>query len=116
MSSPPAIENLEFYRGTDWTSTYIFANEDASGNVTPHNLNGQTILAQAWDKNRTYKYADFAVTYTDRPNGEFSLKITDDLTLQFPDIAYYDVVLVSTGGDRETYVKGKINTLMGYSR
>ena len=116
MSSPPAIENLELYRGSDWSSGYIFASEAADGTVTPDNLGGKTILAQAWDKNRTFKYADFAVDYTDRPNGEFVLSLTDDLTLQFPDTAYYDVVLVNANGIREPYVKGKITTLMLYSR
>ncbi len=116
MSSPPAIENLELYRGIDWSSGYIFASEDANGTVTPDNLQGKTIIAQAWDKDRTFKYADFAVDYTDRPNGEFSLSLTDDLTLQFPDTAYYDVVLINANGIRESYVKGEITTLMGYSR
>ena len=116
MSSPPALNNIEVYRGTDYSSGYIFQNEASDGTITPLNLNGATILAQAWDEEREFKYADFAVTYTDRPNGEFSIALSDDLTLHFPDVAYYDVVLVSTGGIRETYVKGKITTLMGYSR
>ena len=116
MSSPPALQNLEIYRGTDYSAGYILSNEASDGTITPLNLNGATILAQVWDEDREYKYADFAVTYIDRPNGEFNLKLSDDLTLHFPDVAFYDVVLVNTGADREPYVKGKITTLMGYSR
>ena len=116
MSSPPALQNLEIYRGTDHSAGYIFSNEAADGTVTPLNLNGATILAQVWDKERKYKYADFEVTYTDRPAGEFFLKLPDTVTLHLPDIAYYDVVLLNTGADREPYVRGVITTLMGYSR
>ena len=116
MSTPPVIHNLEVYKATDWGYSYVFSSEAADGTVTPTNLNGATILAQAWDEERDFKYADFGVTYDDRVNGQFSLALTDDQTAHFPDELYYDVVLIQSGGDRETYIKGKIKTNMGYSR
>ena len=116
MAISPALRNFILQRGSDWSEQYIFKSTQTDGSEVPMDLSGSSVLAQAWDEEREFKYADFAVTYTDRPNGEFSIALSDDLTLHFPDVAYYDVVLVSTGGIRETYVKGKITTLMGYSR
>lgn len=116
MSTPPVIHDLEVYRATDWGFSYVFSSEAADGTVTPTDLGGATILAQAWDEERDFKYADFGVVYNDRTNGKFSLKLTDEQTVHFPDELYYDVVLINTGGDRETYIKGKIKTNMGYSR
>ena len=116
MSTPPVIHDLEIYRATDWGFSYVFSSEAADGTVTPTNLNGASILAQAWDEDRDFKYADFGVTYDNRANGEFSLALTDEQTVHFPDELNSDVVLLESGGNRETYIKGKIKTNMGYSR
>ena len=36
--------------------------------------------------------------------------------MDFPDELYYDVVVTNTTGEKETYVKGKIKVLQGYTR
>ena len=46
-------------------------------------LSGATIAAQVWDKERTGKYADFTIAYTNRTNGEFTMSLSHTQTLQF---------------------------------
>ena len=116
MSSPPALQNLEIYRATDWNQEYLFENEQADGSFTAMDLAGFTIESEAWDEERDYKFADIAVAYTDRPNGKFKLSLTDDQTVNFPDELFYDVVVTNSTGEKETYVKGKIKVLQGYTR
>ena len=80
------------------------------------NLTGFTVAAQVWNKERTGKYADFTVAYTNRTNGEFSLSLTHIETLQFtPDELSYDVLLLNPSGKREYYIEGNIFVSEGYT-
>ena len=86
------------------------------GNDDPVNLTGFTIAAQVWDKERTGKYADFAISYTNRSNGEFKISLTDIQTTQFsPNELAYDVLLVNASDEREYYVEGTIFVSEGYT-
>jgi len=62
------------------------------------NLTGWTAAAQIWDKTRTTKYADFAVTYINRTDGLIKIALTDTQTTSLPDTCYYDVLLTDTTG------------------
>ena len=87
---------------------------DSSDNAV--SLVGYTIAAQVWDKERTGKYADFTVAYTDRSNGEFKISLTDVQTTQFtPNELSYDVLLVNASDEREYYVEGTIFVSEGYT-
>ena len=80
------------------------------------NLTGFTIAAQVWDKERTGKYADFTVNYTNRANGEFELSLTHQQTRLFvPDELSYDVLLLNVAGKREYYLEGNIFVSEGYT-
>jgi len=80
------------------------------------NLTGFTVAAQVWNKERTGKYADFTVAYTNRTNGEFSLSLTHVQTLQFtPNELSYDVLLLNPSGKREYYIEGTIFVSEGYT-
>tara|TARA_R100000278_G_scaffold121791_1_gene106485 strand:- start:1951 stop:2301 length:351 start_codon:yes stop_codon:yes gene_type:complete len=116
MSSPPALQNLEIYRATDWVQEYHLENEQSDGSYTAMDLSGFSIASQAWDEERDYKFADFVVAFVDRANGKFKLSLTDDQTVNFPDELYYDIVVTNGTGEKETYVKGKIKVLQGYTR
>ena len=116
MSSPPALQDFDVYRATDWNQEYLIENEQTDGSYTAMDLAGFSVLSQAWVKDRDFKYADFIVTYTDRPNGKIKLSLTDDQTIHFPDELQYDIVLINSTGERETYVKGTITVYPGYSR
>ena len=96
-------DHTELFRITD-------SNDDAV------NLTGFTVAAQVWNKERTGKYADFTVAYTNRTNGEFSLSLTHVETLQFtPNELSYDVLLLNPSGKREYYIEGTIFVSEGYT-
>lgn len=85
------------------------------GASIPINLTGWTAIAQAWNKERTTKYADFAVAYTNRASGSISISLTDDQTATFPDEVFYDVMLVNPSSLREYYLEGILYVSEGYS-
>ena len=62
------------------------------------------------------RYADFAVTYTDRTAGSVSITLTDVQTATFtPDILRYDVLIIDAGGSKEYYLEGTIYMSEGYT-
>ena len=80
------------------------------------NLTGFTVAAQVWDKERTGKYADFTIAYTNRSNGEFTMSLTHIQTLQFtPNELAYDVLILNAAGKREYYLEGNIFVSEGYT-
>jgi len=80
------------------------------------NLTGFTIAAQVWNKERTGKYADFTIDYTNRTNGEFTMSLTHVQTTQFtPDELVYDVLILNSAGEREYYIQGNIFVSEGYT-
>ena len=86
------------------------------GNDDPVNLTGFTIAAQVWDKERTGKYADFTIAYTNRTNGEFTMSLTHNQTRQFtPNELSYDVLILNVSGQREYYLEGNIFVSQGYT-
>ena len=86
------------------------------GNDQPVNLTGFTIAAQVWDKERTGKYADFTIAYTNRTNGEFTMSLTHNQTRQFtPNELSYDVLILNGSGQREYYLEGNIFVSEGYT-
>ena len=79
-------------------------------------LTGFTIAAQVWDKERTGKYADFTIAYTNRTNGEFTMSLTHNQTRQFtPNELSYDVLILNGAGQREYYLEGNIFVSQGYT-
>jgi len=85
-------------------------------NDDPVDLSGATIAAQVWDKERTGKYADFQIAYTNRTNGEFTISLTSSQTLQFtPNELAYDILILNSAGKREYYLEGNIFVSEGYT-
>ena len=60
MAVNPGTYNFTLQRRSDWNLILQF--KDSSNAAI--NLTGYTVYAQAWDKARTKKYADFTVAYT----------------------------------------------------
>ena len=80
------------------------------------NLTGFTIAAQVWNKERTGKFADFTISYTNRTNGEFTMSLTHIQTSQFTaNELSYDVLILNTVGKREYYLEGNIFVSEGYT-
>ena len=111
MAVSPGIYNISLQRRADYYVTLQF--KDSTGTVI--NLTGWTVAAQVWNKNRTTKYADFAVDYTDRIAGTVSISLTDTQTADFPDEAYYDVLLTDQSDIKEYYLEGVIYVSEGYT-
>lgn len=111
MAVQPGQYNITLQRRADYSITLQF--KDSTG--TAINLTGWTAAAQAWNQARTTKYADFTVTYTDRPTGTIAIALTDEQTASFPNEAYYDVLLTNPGGLKEYYLEGTIYVSEGYT-
>ena len=112
MAISPATYDMTVQRRSDHTE--LFRITDSNDSAV--NLTGFTIAAQVWDKDRTGKYADFTVAYTNRTNGEFSISLTHVQTTQFtPNELSYDVLLLNGSGKREYYIEGTIFVSEGYT-
>lgn len=111
MAIAPGTYNISLQRRADYSITLQFKDS----NNTAIDLTGWTVAAQAWDQGRTTKYADFAVTYTDRATGTVAIALTDEQTTSFPNEAYYDVLLTNTAGLKEFYLEGAIYVSEGYT-
>lgn len=111
MAVSPGTYNIRLQRRADYSVALQF--KDSTG--APINLTSWTAYAQAWNKNRTTKYGDFTVTYTNRANGQVSLALTDTQTASFPDCSYYDVLLENPSGLREYYLEGLLYASEGYT-
>ena len=111
MAIAPGTYNISLQRRADYSITLQF--KDSSN--TAINLTGWTVEAQVWNQGRSTKYADFAVTYTNRATGTVAIALTDTQTTLFPDEAYYDVLLINPSGLKEYYLEGIIYVSEGYT-
>jgi hypothetical protein len=111
MSVQPGQHNISVQRRADYDLSLQF--KDSTGaNI---DLTGWTAYAQVWNAARTVKYADFAITYTNRAAGSISIALTDTQTAAFPDEAYYDVLLEDSSGLRNYYLEGIVYVSEGYT-
>jgi hypothetical protein len=111
MAVRPGKYNILLQRRADYYVQLSFSDS----NDNPVDLTGWTASAQAWDKGRTTKIADFAVAYTDRPGGVIDISLTDTQTSAFSDEHYYDVLLENPSGLKEYYLEGVIYVSEGYT-
>ena len=70
-------------------------------------LVGSTVAAQAWDKARTNKYADFGIAYTSRSDGQVTISLSDTDTTNFLDELYYDVLVTDSTGRKGLLLRGR---------
>jgi hypothetical protein len=111
MAVSPGTYNIRLQRRADYSVALQF--NDSTGAAI--NLTGWTAYAQAWNRDRTTKYADFAITYTSRASGQITISLTDSQTTTFPDECYYDVLLENPSTIREYYLEGTIYVSEGYT-
>ena len=111
MAVSPGTYNFTVQRRADHSVTLQFKDS----NDAAINLTGWTVAAQAWDRTRTTKHADFSVTYTNRSTGTVALSLTDTQTTLFPDEAYYEVLLTDPSDVKEYYLEGVIIVSQGYT-
>lgn len=112
MAIQPATYDFTVQRRADHTIPLLFKDS----NNAAINLTGYTVEAQVWEETRTTKYADFAVTYTDRAAGSVSIALTDTQTATFtPNELKYDLLLINPAGLKEYYLEGIITVSEGYT-
>jgi hypothetical protein len=111
MAISPGQYNFSLQRRADHSITLQF-NDSANAAI---NLTGWTVAAQVWNQDRSTKYADFTVTYTDRVTGTIAIALTDEQTATLPNEVYYDVLLTNPSGLREYYLEGIIYVSEGYT-
>lgn len=111
MSVQPGQYNITVQRRADYDLQLQF--KDSTGAAI--NLTDWTAYAQVWNAGRTTKYADFAVTYVNRANGQIKIALTDTQTTSFPNEANYDVLLENPSGLREYYLEGIVFVSEGYT-
>jgi len=111
MAVTPGTYNISLQRRADYSVTLQF--KDSTGAAI--NLTGWTVAAQAWNQDRTTKYADFTVTYTNRSTGTIAIALTSVQTTTLSNEAYYDVLLTNGSGLKEYYLEGIIYVSEGYT-
>jgi hypothetical protein len=111
MSVQPGQHNITVQRRADYDLQLQFKNSAGVG----IDLTGWTAYAQVWSEGRVTKYADFAVTYTDRATGQIKIALTDTQTATFPNEAFYDVLLQDTAGLLNYYLEGIVYVSEGYT-
>ena len=112
MAVTPGTYNMTVQRRSDHAIQLVFKDSDSNA----INLSGYTVEAQVWEETRTTKYADFAVTYTNRSTGTIDIALTDTQTATFsPNILKYDVLLTNPSGLKEYYLEGNIFMSEGYT-
>lgn len=111
MAIQPGVYNISLQRRADYAITLQF--KDSAGAAI--NLTGWTVEAQVWNTQRTTKYADFAVAYTNRATGTIDVSLTDTQTATFPNEAQYDVLLTNPAGLKEYYLEGIMYVSEGYT-
>tara|TARA_R100000479_G_C6243018_1_gene149526 strand:+ start:38 stop:379 length:342 start_codon:yes stop_codon:yes gene_type:complete len=112
MAITPGTYNMTVQRRSDHNIQLVFKDS----NNAAIDLTGFTVAAQVWEETRTTKYADFAVTYTNRSTGTVDIALTDTQTATFsPNILKYDVLLTNPAGLKEYYLEGTIFMSEGYT-
>ena len=111
MSVQPGTYNITLQRRADYSLLLQFKDSDDA----VIDLTGYTAYAQVWNEGRTKKYADFAIAYTDRSNGQITISLTDTQTATFIDDLLYDVLLEDGSENREYYLEGVIFVSQGYT-
>jgi hypothetical protein len=112
MAVTPGTYNMTIQRRSDHAIQLVFKDSNNSA----INLTGFTIEAQVWEETRTTKYADWAITYTNRSTGTIDMSLTDTQTATFsPSLLKYDVLLTNPSGLKEYYLEGDIFMSEGYT-
>ena len=112
MAIIPGKKNFTVDRRADFPIKLTF--KDSTGSAI--NLTGYTVAAQVYNEDRSTKFADWTVAYTDRANGIVDISLTDTQTATFtPSILFYDVLLTEPGGDKFYYLEGKLFISEGYT-
>ena len=111
MFNTPIKIDLKIQKRSDFKK--ILQAKDFQGNIVDLDL--YTVLSQVWDKDRSNKYADVIITKLNSSEGLFLWELTDNMTANFADTLFYDILFVEGNGDRYYFFEGRIFADEGYS-
>lgn len=111
MAVYPGTYNIKLQRRADYSVTLRFIDSTNAA----INLTGWSVAAQLWNLDRSTKYADFTVTYTNRATGTIAISLTNAQTATLPDKSYYDVLLTNPSNIKEYYLEGTLSASEGYT-
>jgi hypothetical protein len=111
MAIAPGRYDIIVQRRADYEFDAEFTDSDGD----PMNLYGWQVIAQIWNSNRTQKFGDFIVTFTDVALGKVKFKIPYTVTTLLPFECHYDVMLINPSFLREYYIEGVAHVSEGYA-
>ena len=112
MAIIPAHKDFTVVRRSDFDMRLTV--KDNTG--TAINLQGYTVAGEVYNEDRSTKYADWTVAYTDRPNGVVDVSLSDDQTTTFtPNEVFYDFKYTQPNGKENVYIRGTLFMLVGYT-
>ena len=112
MAIIPGTANFKLVRRSDFPIRLTL--KDSTGSAV--NLTGYTIAGEVYNQNRTTKYADWNISYTNRANGIIDADLTDTQTTTFtPNELFYDIKYTQPDGKEFVYVRGTLFIIEGYT-
>ena len=109
---PKTSTDFTVVRRNDFTMRLTVKGGD--GNAL--NLNGYTVAGEVRNEDRSTKYADWQIVYTNRTNGIIDVDLTDAQTTTFtPNFVFYDFKYTQPDGKEFVYLRGKLFMLEGYT-
>tara|TARA_R100000734_G_C3269069_1_gene65512 strand:- start:132 stop:473 length:342 start_codon:yes stop_codon:yes gene_type:complete len=112
MAIIPAQKDFKVVRRSDFDMRLTVKDSTSSA----INLTGYTVTGEVYNKDRSTKYADWTVAYTDRANGIVDVSLSDDQTTTFsPSLLFYDFKYTQPNGKENVYIRGALYILEGYS-
>ena len=112
MAIIPATKDFKVVRRSDFGMRLTIKDSTSSA----VNLTGYTVAGEVYNKDRSTKYADWTVAYTDRANGIVDVSLTDDQTTTFtPNLLFYDFKFTQPNGEENVYIRGTLFMLVGYT-
>ena len=112
MAINPGIKDFEVVRRNDFPLTLTI--KDGYG--AKINFKYKDGYPPTINHERETKFADFSITFTNRPNGTVDIKLTDTQTSTFsPHELKYDFQLIEPDGDKFPYLTGTLYIKEGFS-
>tara|TARA_R100001129_G_C5206941_1_gene215536 strand:+ start:14 stop:355 length:342 start_codon:yes stop_codon:yes gene_type:complete len=112
MAIIPGTKDFKVVRRSDFGLRLTFKDSTSSA----INLTGYTVAGEVYNKDRSTKFADWTVAYTDRSNGIVDVSLSDDQTTTFsPNQLFYDFKLTQPNGEENVYIRGTLFMLVGYT-
>ena len=112
MAIIAGIADFTVAKRNDFPLTLTF--KDSTGFAI--NLSGYTVEGEVYNEDRTTKFADWSVTYTNRSGGIIDIKLDDTDTTNFTlPTLFYDIQLTEPSGNKFQYLKGTLFITEGYT-